>query len=235
MQRFLKKPENETFAESLRHVAIELVETCNLDDMAELVRQRAINLHTLSIVSPSTASSTPTTATFLPPTRRCRLRKIPRDTADKMEVTELFGFYGAVNRGLPMPLRTFLDGAKQAMDDHVQQSGIQGPEGDAWSSYDCCFDGLSIKAQTFVEFRLDRDGCEQWVEVCQDRRLGGYEDRSPDSRSGMPGLVLVADRKSPEEYRVLDEDNHLYTGREVKAMFKRANAAMGINMDNRLL
>ena len=105
MQMFLKKPENETFAESLRHVAIELVETCNLHDMAELVRQRAIHLRTLSIVFPSTDSSTPSTARFLP----------------------------------------------------------------------------------------------------------------------------------PEEYRVLDDDNHLYTRREVKAMFKKANAAMGLNIDNRLL
>jgi hypothetical protein len=100
------------------------------------------------------------------------------------------------------------------MDSYVRKFAVHGDKGTAWSTSDCCFSGLEIKAQTFVEYTMTENNQGQWVEVCKDRLLGehGIEgDVAPEPRH-----ILVMDRKNPEQYRVLDDDNALYSTEEFK-------------------
>ena len=217
---FRSRPENAHIARDLRHLALEISVPFPPSYVAEVIWKRAIDLRTLSLVFPGTMNLRCTTMPFLQPARRCRLRNLSDDALDELTIAEMpFLREGETQ---PMTLRKYLDHQRAELEDYVRDWPVHGDEGTAWSTKYDSFSGLEITAQTFVEYR--RTGAEsnqekeQWVEVCRDRRMGNsYEsDMAP-----YPRRVRAADRKNPEEYRVLDDDSRMYTTEEFMADIRR--------------
>ncbi len=198
---FLTRPKNLHVARDLRHLAVELSITVAVERIGQLIYQHVACLRTLSIVVPSTMDNTSHEqhVPFLPPKRRCRLRDIPSEILNRMKIME--------SRRSLTPVQEYLHERRDAMEtwvrDQVHVYEWAKREGTAWSTEDSCFSGLEIKAQTFVEYRSTNNQ-EQWVEVCQDRLLGKDGWTAP-----RPRRIEAADRKNPEEYRVLDDDSGL--------------------------
>ena len=120
-----------------------------------------------------------------------------------------------------MRLRKYVEKQRGGLDRHVREWSVQGPEGTAWSSRDESFSGLEVTVQTFAEYRyaLPGDNQEQWVEA---RNLKNRLSASPqDDASPEPRHIPVADRKNPEEYRVLDDDSSWYSYEEFVADMNR--------------
>ncbi|KAG7284707.1 hypothetical protein NEMBOFW57_009316 [Staphylotrichum longicolle] len=120
----------------------------------------------------------------------------------------------------PMPLRKYLDKQRGNLDSHVLNFHDHGPEGTAWNTRDKRFSGLEITAQTFVEYRgtAAESNQEQWVETCQDRLVARPGDKTTAPR---PRYIWPEDRKSPEEYRVLDDDSSQCSLEENRAYIQR--------------
>ena len=216
MHRFLRQPENAIFARDLRHIAVELTATYPQSELAELIRQRAVFLRTLSVVLPTTTDSSSTAASFLPPARRCRLRDITGQMLHEIKLTQVPALES--HEKMPMPLQEYLDKRRGDLDSHVRKFAVLGDEGTAWSTRDGCFSGLEIKVQTFLEYAMAEDNQAQWVEVCGNRLLGHHLD---DDTAPEPRHIPVADRKNPEEYRVLDDDSGWYSTEEFKLTLQR--------------
>ena len=212
MYLFLKEPENANIARDLRHISLDLTGWYPLSDLAELIRQRAVDLCTLSMVLPNTANLPSASLKFLPPTRRCRLRTIPDSALDEITIARV-AFLRA-GESEPMSLRKYLEKQRGALDRHVRGWPVHGPEGTAWSSKENSFSGLDVMAQTFVEYRcaLLGDNREQWIEA---RNLENRLSASPqDDAAPNPRHIPVASRKNPEEYRVHDDDSSWYSYEE---------------------
>ncbi|KAK4099394.1 hypothetical protein N658DRAFT_498530 [Parathielavia hyrcaniae] len=225
MYTFLLKPENASFARELRQIAVEVAGTYPHDQLANIIRQRAVYLKTLSFVLPSTQGSHSTTLSFLPPARRCRLRHIPSSSWDEVKLARVT-FLRAGER-VPMPLREYLDKRRRDMEEYVRGFNVQREEGTAWISRNGggSFSGVDIKAQTFVEYKTtvveNNRQQEQWAEVCQNRLLGGFELQ--DAAAPHPRRIAVAKRKNPEEYRVLDDDSAWWSAEEFKLWLQQTN------------
>lgn len=212
MRIFLRKPENAHVALGLRHLAVEVGAGYTHSELAGLIRQRAVYLRTLSFVLPGTMGNVCSpTRSFLPPARRCKLRDISDETLDRIKMVRVF--YREELEDIP--LREYLLRQRGIMDDYVREFAVlhDGDEGTAWSDRDCCFSGLEIKTQTFVEYTTTQNNQAQWVEVCKDRLLGHELE---DHVAPEPRHIPVADRKNPEDYRVLDDDSALYSTEEFK-------------------
>ncbi|OIW22417.1 hypothetical protein CONLIGDRAFT_222998 [Coniochaeta ligniaria NRRL 30616] len=197
MQAFFRNSKNAALARSLRHVAVELPVTYPPSELAEFVRQRAVFLRTLALVVPDSSDSYSVQTEFVPPVRRCCLQDIPDDLSREITLTDVPFLEAHMDRR--QTLHEFIEGLRANLDRHVHNFTVMGDEGTAWSARDRCFRGLEIKAQTFVEYTMG-----QWAEVCGRRKLG-REGRAPQVRD-----IPQADRKSPEEYRVLDDDCGLF-------------------------
>lgn len=197
MQVFFRDSANATMARSLCHVAVELPVTYPPSELAEFVRQRAVFLRTLALVVPDSSDNYSVQTEFVPPSRRCRLQDIPEERSHQITLTDVPFLEARMSRR--QTLQGFLARLRENLDCHVHKFAVMGDKGTAWNARDSCFGGLEIKAQTFVEYTMG-----QWAEVCQHRILG-REGRAPQVR-----YVSRADRKSPEEYRVLDDDCGLF-------------------------
>jgi hypothetical protein len=154
---------------------------------------------------------------FLPPRRRCRLRDVSDEALDEVRIARV-PFEGATEvNGLPF--RKHLENRRAGMDNHIRHFLVRGgDEGTAWSTADCCFSGLEIRAQTFVEYTRAENNEGQWVEVCGDRLLGTTPQ---DPTAPAPRRVPLANRKHPEEYRVLDDDSGWYSREEFLSDMER--------------
>ncbi|KAK4118092.1 hypothetical protein N657DRAFT_651655 [Parathielavia appendiculata] len=222
MYRFLFKPEVASFARDLRHIAVEVTGTYPHDQLADIMRLRAVFLRTLSFVLPNTLGNHSTTAAFLPPARRCKLRDISSSSWDKIKFAKVT--FLRPHERVPMPLREYLAKRRRDMEESVHNLAVVGAEGTAWSTRDGSFSGVEIKAQTFVEYKttgFENNRQEQWVEVCQDRLLGGFELQ--DAAAPHPRRIPVAKRKNPEEYRVLDDDSAWWSAEEFKLWLQQTN------------
>jgi hypothetical protein len=221
MRLFLNQPENASLARDLRHLSVELRASYPSDKLAEFIREKAVDLRTLSIVFPATADVPRYPQAFLPPARRCRLRNMSDEALDAYAMAEVNCLKPGERQ--PMPFRKYLDKRLGEMNDHVRRhhDRMRGPEGTAWSTRDRSFSGLAFTAQTFVEYRGTAAGGnqEQWVETCQDRLITRPDDHG--DTAPRPRHVWPEDRKNPEEYRVLDDDNSLCSWEENRAYVKR--------------
>ncbi len=203
---FLNRPENAHIARDLRRLALEIAAPFPLSNVAEVIRKSVIDLRTLSLVFPGTMNLSSPTESFHRPTRRCKLRNIAGDSLDEITIAQVLD--SREGKARPMTLRKYLDHQRAALDRHVREGSIHGDEGTAWSTNDNSFSGLEITAQTFVEYHCNQE--EQWIEVCRDRLLS-----SPDlDMMRRPLYVWPADRKNPEEHRVIDDDSRLYSVEE---------------------
>ncbi len=219
MCQFLDRPEIAHITRDLRHLSLELVAWYPPSDVAELIRKKAVDLCTLSMVLPSTSHIPSLSVKFLPPTRRCRLRNIPDSALDEITIARVP--FLRPGESEPMPLRKYVEKQRGGLDRHVREWSVQGPEGTAWSSRDESFSGLEVTVQTFAEYRyaLPGDNQEQWVEA---RNLKNRLSASPqDDAAPEPRHIPVADRKNPEEYRVLDDDSSWYSYEEFVADMNR--------------
>ena len=217
MRIFFARPENASLAQDLRHLSVELTGWYQLG-LAELIRGKAVDLRTLSIVFPATINVPGSFQSFLPPARRCKLRNMSDKALD--EITMARVPFLRLGEREPMPLRKYLDKQRGNLDSHVLRFYDHGPDGTAWSTRDKCFSGLEITAQTFVEYRgiVAEGNQEQWVETCQDRLVARPDD---DTTAPRPRHIWPEDRKSPEEYRVLDDDSSQCSLEENRAYIQR--------------
>ncbi len=102
----------------------------------------------------------------------------------------------------------------------------------AWSDVDGGgFAGVELEAQTFVEYHVSHgdNGVkkEQWIEVCEDRLLNviGSATREDEVEwAPYPRRIAAADRKNPNEYRVLDDDTKWYSIMEYRHDIRRKRA-----------
>lgn len=206
MHHFFTDPASADLGRALCHVAIEIPALYPQRLTAEIIRQTAVCLRTLSLVLPDTKNLDEgedklnchlTHISFLPPARRCWLRDLPSDVAQKTVLTDVPLVPAHWVR--TMPLRAYVEHRRWEMDQHVRTFNVVGPKGSAWSEGDISFSGLEIKAQTFVQYKGSNP--ERWVEVCRHRTL----DRSLARASG-PGHIQRPHRRNPEEYRIFDDD-----------------------------
>ncbi|KAH7304441.1 hypothetical protein B0I35DRAFT_150781 [Stachybotrys elegans] len=193
MEFFFKKTENAALARSLRHIAIELPAMYPPSVMAEMIRESAIFVRTLSFVLPETSDTCSARTEFAPPARRCRLRDIPEGTIKEITLEDVP--FLPPHRKRRQGLLEWLHARRGDMDDHVRKFNVTGDEGSAWSTPDQRFGGLEIKIQSFVEWESG-----QWVEVCGQRKLG------LDGQAPRLYHIRGEDRRNPAEYRVLDDD-----------------------------
>lgn len=197
---FLMQPEQDQLARDLRHLAVEMSGMRFDGRIALFIQRKASCLRTLSVVFPGTVDIQSPHVEFALPERRCVLRDVSDSALDRCMLI------GGDPRPPPeIPLvsfRKYLVKQRERMDHfaHVHLSGINETDGMARSAQGDYFSGLEIKAQTFVEYSRDKDGREQWVEVCRDRLLPRGDLRV------WPPRVPLGGRKNPEEYRVLDDD-----------------------------
>jgi hypothetical protein len=182
------------------------------------IRNRAMYLRTLGLVVPGTMDLPTPVVPFLPPRRRCRLRKISDEGLDEITISYVpFLEPGEIN---PMSLRKYLDKQRAGLDRHERHFVVHEDEGTTWSTRDRRFNGLEITAQTFVEYSRAENNQEQWVEVCkgQDRLLG---IKPEDRTAQIPRRIPPADRRHPGEYRVLDDDSGWYSMEEYRTDTER--------------
>ncbi len=217
MRLFLYRPENASLARDLRHLSIDLSGWSPAFEVAKLIRRKLVDLRTLSMVFPATANVPETLLPFLPPARRCRLRTMSDKALDEITMARAPLLRAEESGPLPLSLRTYIDKQRENFGRHVREFSVQGPEGTAWSTRDDSFSGLEITAQTFVEYRRTGDQ-EQWVETCQDRLVPRPGQGTTAPR---PRYIWPEDRKRPEEYRVLDDDNSQCSLEENRAYIQR--------------
>lgn len=195
MRRFFRNPKNAALGRALRHIAVTADVLYPPSALAEFIRKDAVFLRTLSVVFPVSSDRQDATTNFHPPARRCRLRDIPSGAAEKLTLTNVPFEVGT------QTVQEFLDARREEMDEHVRSFQVAGDDsGTAWRSVDESFSGVEFKAQTFVEYTTAEGRGAQWVEPCG-RRLLGVE-----GRIAWPRYISPADRKNPDEYRVLDDD-----------------------------
>lgn len=206
MHHFFTDPASAALGRALRHIAIEVPALYPHKLIAEIIRQTAVHLRTLSLVLPDTKhldededrlNCHTAHISFLTPARRCRLRDLSSDVAQKTMITDVPLVPAHWVR--TMPLRAYMEHRRWEMDQHVRTLNVVGTKGSAWSDENNSFSGLEIKAQTFVEY--EGPNPERWVEVCEHRTL----DHSLGRASESPQIQRPHGR-NPEEYRVLDDD-----------------------------
>ncbi len=151
----------------------------------------------MTIVLPATVDDALSTASFLPPKRRCKLYEISDKTLTGIKATEIPNFqefksdmpfiraprFDPFRReGLSMPARTSFDNNRQPMDSYMGRRSIQGNESTAWSVRDGRWSGLQINVGTLREFKRTENDEKSWVKTCANRLLGSkYEDeREPE-------------------------------------------------------
>lgn len=191
MVPFLVCPENAPLARALRHIAIETAAAYPPSDLAEIIRQSAVFLKTLSFLIPDSSDSHPVAHSFLPPAGRFRLRDIPDDVVRRISLTRV----PFINQHslATVSLSSWMEIMRQKMVEHVINWNVQGDEGTAWSTEDKSFSGVEFKAQTFVEYTMTADEGPRW-----ERGSRELKDQRPNFEP--------RDRKNPEEYRILDDD-----------------------------
>lgn len=198
MNTFISQPENRPLLRALRHVAVDMPTALTPYLLVRLIRESAIFIRTISVVLPSSDSVStdldidPYGLGFLTPARRCRLFDIPADNVAMISI----GYYAL--SGCLLECRKHMN-----KDSRAFVFGDDAEKGTAWSAEDNDFSGLEIKAQTFVEYAGARYGGALWHEACGLRIMGDPDEMA----SPLPHYVPVADRKNPEEYRVLDDDS----------------------------
>ncbi|KAK3896339.1 hypothetical protein C8A05DRAFT_20661, partial [Staphylotrichum tortipilum] len=222
---FLGRPENASLARQLRRMAIEVscMTGTELSHVSGFILKHALSLQTLSLVLPGTCDIPAYGMLLLPPARRCRLRDIPEAMVNELKVTSIS--FPRENETLPMPLRVYFARQRGRMPRSIHAPTATEDERTAWSAKDGPFSRFELKAQTFVEYRYFPAAAaaggipqEEWVEVCKERLLGGNSPEQEDSaRAPTPRPIPRADRKDPEQYRVLDDDNgRWYTWGELR-------------------
>lgn len=206
MHYFFTDPASAALGRALRHIAIEVPALYPQKLMAETIRQTAICLRTLSLVLPDTKhldededrlNCHAAHISFLPPARRCRLRDLSSDVAQKTTITDVPLVPAHWVR--TMPLRAYMEHRRWEMDQHVRTFNVVGTKGNAWSDEDSSFSGLEIKARTFVHYKGPKP--ERWVEVC-----GHYTLDGSLGKAGEPCYIQRTHCRNPEEYRVLDDN-----------------------------
>lgn len=205
MHHFFTDPASANLGRALCHVAIEIPAPYPQRLMAEIIRQTAVCLRTLSLVLSDTKNLDEgedklnchlTHMPFLPPTRRCRLSDISSDIAQKTMIIDVPLVPAHWVR--TMPLRAYMEHRRWEMDQHVRTFNVAGTKDSAWSDEDNSFSGLEIKTQTFVQYEGPEP--ERWVEVCGRRTL----DHSL-GRASEPPQIQRPHGRNPEEYRVFDD------------------------------
>ena len=139
---------------------------------------------------------------FKQPARRCKLRSIPREVQDTIQVTPGFMLYD--DRSEPLPLSQALRLARRGIERGITGQDSESPPIHSASPPDHVADEesflqhVTIIAQTFVEYQ--KDGT--WAEVCGERQ---FVERGEDTvMSGR--YIPVAERPDPEVIRVNDLD-----------------------------
>ncbi len=211
MYIFLNRPENTDLVRQLRSIAVELAATnwppVNMLNIAFL--RHAVNLHTLSVVFPGAgeriSNLNPATCQFLPPARRCKFRNLPPATLKQIKIV----YHPERNR--VGRISTYLRRYRRSLESGASDGSLPGlpprAGGAATAEERPFMAGVEIKPQMFVEYGMAEHGREeQWADdVCMDRLLGNRA--TGRSRRPRPLRIPVADRKDPERYRVLDDDN----------------------------
>ena len=196
----------------LRHLALD-ANRAHAVSLPEFILHYLPKLETLSVVLPDSSNNNTVLVQSKPPTRRCRLRPIPRDTAQNM--TLVMNYWGQKQ---PRSLSDLTNEIHRVLDEEGKRhfDWVQGfkplklPYSGGFNPTTGSFENIHVSVLTFVEYH----GTGKWVEVCSDRK---YRDKWQDmdffSQSEIAEdpsrYIPIANRRNPEEYRVNDDDGAL--------------------------